>query len=150
MHYRGAAALPSGFDVLRQLGGAAAVAAHTHSLANELARRLGELQHGSGQRAITLYGARAMATAAGNDADADISPAERADGTGGLCSGPTVAFNVRRSDGEFVGYAEVAKLAALYDPPIQLRVGCCCNPGGCQRALGMSNEMILAAAASGK
>jgi hypothetical protein len=57
----------------------------------------------------------------------------------GPTSGPTVAFNVRRQSGELVGYAEVTKLAALHGPPIQLRGGCCCNPGGCQSVLGLTD-----------
>ena len=55
-----------------------------------------------------------------------------------------------RADGSHVGYAEVAKLAALNSPPIQLRVGCCCNPGGCQAALGLSDDDVRALHRRGK
>jgi len=57
--------------------------------------------------------------------------------------GPTIAFNVLRPDGSFVGYNEVAKLAELSVPPLQLRTGCFCNPGACQKALQLSDEEIL-------
>jgi molybdenum cofactor sulfurtransferase len=57
--------------------------------------------------------------------------------------GPTVALNVLRDDGSFVGYNEVAKLAALSQPPLQFRTGCVCNPGACQQALGLTDEQVL-------
>lgn len=56
--------------------------------------------------------------------------------------GPTVAFNLLRSDGTIVGYSEVSNLAGLNKPPIQLRTGCFCNAGACQRALGLSDDQI--------
>ncbi|KAL1529433.1 hypothetical protein AB1Y20_000381 [Prymnesium parvum] len=141
VHFRGAAALPAGFERLRRLGGSAAVEAHAKALALELVRRLAALVHRSGEKAIALYGQWGELAATDHALDAP---------RGAELPGATVAFNVRRADGEMVGYAEVAKLAALYEPPIQLRVGCCCNPGGCQRALGLTDEMVRAAAASGK
>ena len=57
--------------------------------------------------------------------------------------GPTIAFNVLRDDGSFVGCNEVANLASLSKPPIQLRTGCFCNPGACQDALGLSDKQII-------
>ena len=59
-----------------------------------------------------------------------------------LTPGPTVAFNLLRSDGTIVGYNEVSNLAGLNKPPIQLRTGCFCNAGACQRALGLSDDQI--------
>lgn len=59
-----------------------------------------------------------------------------------LTPGPTVAFNLLRSDGTIVGYNEVSNLAGLSKPPIQLRTGCFCNAGACQRALGLSDDQI--------
>lgn len=132
-HFRGALAVPAGFAMLDALGGMEAVAAHTAALSRELVDRLRALRHTDGPAAVVLYGKWA-----------DEHAHHVAE------SGPTVAFNMRRRSGELVGYTEVTKLAALHTPPIQLRGGCCCNPGGCQRALGLSNADVLAAAASGK
>ena len=56
--------------------------------------------------------------------------------------GPTIPFNVLRSDGSFVGYNEVSKLAALFNSPIQVRTGCFCNPGGCQEALNNDDATV--------
>jgi len=120
--------------VLEAVGGPAAIAAHTRALAAELRSRLRSLRHADGRRAVVLYGAWAG-------------------GEGGVrtsLGGPTVAFNVVRHDGSVVGYAEVGKLAALHRPPIQLRTGCCCNPGGCQALLGLSEADVLDAVRAGK
>lgn len=206
-HFLGASALARGFDELRRLGGAAAVAAHAGVLAEELHARLVALRHADGTPAVEVYGSgwaclgmdrhgkavvkptSADPLAAGIRADlaqpdqvADRAAAggepacehaaamgcDRATcpeviavpmsrsgavGTGGAAvaaHGPTVAFNVLRHDGSYVGYAEVGKLAALHRPPIQLRTGCCCNPGGCQALLKMSEADVLRAVAAGK
>ena len=145
-HYRGALSVPAGFAALQRLGGMATIEAHVAALAGELVQRLLALRHANGQPAVTIYGARSAfaqardATSAGRDLGAVCAPQ----------AGPIVAFNVHRQDGSTIGYAEVLKLAALHTPPIQLRGGCCCNPGGCQAALGLSSDDVRGAAASGK
>lgn len=55
--------------------------------------------------------------------------------------GGIVTFNLLRSTGEYVGYTEVAHMAALFR--IHLRTGCFCNPGSCQRHLVMTNEDVM-------
>ena len=135
-HYRGAMSVPAGFDELKRLGGMDAIHLHTMALAHQLASRLRGLVHDNGVAAITMYGA--WATDTKKDEPLAVAP------------GPTIAFNVRRRSGEWVGYSEVIKLASLHDPPIQLRGGCCCNPGGCQLVLGLSDDDVRAAAAAGK
>jgi molybdenum cofactor sulfurtransferase len=60
-----------------------------------------------------------------------------------------VAFNICGSDGSTVGYDEVARLASLNIPPIQLRTGCFCNPGACQTAIPLSNEDVIKNYSSG-
>lgn len=131
-HFAGVAALPRGFDALARVGGAAAIAAHAGVLARELVARLRDLRHANGRGAVVLHGAWAHGEAAAR------------------AQGPTVAFSVLRADGSHVGYAEAEKLAALHRPPIQLRTGCCCNPGGCQRALRLSDADVRALFAAGK
>ena len=133
-----------------------AIAAHCNVLADELARRLLCLRHANGVKVATLYGARAAAAdgatrSAGRrrggsaaELPASSNAASSNAAASSIVSGPTVAFNLRRGTGELIGYSEVIKLAALHDPPIQLRGGCCCNPGGCQAALGLSDEQVRA------
>ncbi|KAG2491424.1 hypothetical protein HYH03_010212 [Edaphochlamys debaryana] len=55
--------------------------------------------------------------------------------------GPTLAFNLQRSDGSWVGHAEVARLAALHG--LHVRSGCFCNPGACAQWLGLSAEEAI-------
>jgi molybdenum cofactor sulfurtransferase len=81
------------------------------------------LSHNNGHPLVVLYGAWAN----------DEIESDR---------GPTVAFNCVRADGSVVGYNEVAKLAELTQPPLQLRTGCFCNPGACQEALELSDEDV--------
>ena len=50
--------------------------------------------------------------------------------------GPTIAFNVRNSRGNWIGKSDFEKLAILNN--IQIRTGGLCNPGGIAAALEMS------------
>ena len=123
VHFRGIAALPFGFRELHRLGGMQMIQRHTDALAQELVRRLTSLRHGNGVPVIVIYGAWG-------------EPGSRK-------PGPVVTFSIRRWDGTVVGYNEVTKLGALNQPPIQLRGGCFCNPGACQKALKMSDTDIV-------
>lgn len=49
--------------------------------------------------------------------------------------GPTIAFNVRNSRGEWIGKSDFERLAILNN--FQLRIGGVCNPGGIASALEM-------------
>ena len=129
-HFRAMAlALQPGFEQLQRLGGIASIQRHVNCLSAELRRRLSQLQHENGQAAIVLYGFQGCK--------------ERRAKSMLVEPGPTVTFNIMRQDGSYVGYNEVAKLAALQSPPIQLRTGCFCNPGACQVALGLTNDDIV-------
>ena len=130
VHFRGIAALEAGFDELERRGGMNTVHEHATCLAAELVRRFHSLSHCNGAPVIEIYGGWKTFSE-------PISKKETS------LPGPTVAFNVRREDGSFVGYNEVSKLASLNRPPIQLRTGCFCNPGACQLALGLSSDRIL-------
>ena len=50
-----------------------------------------------------------------------------------------------RSDGAYIGYHEVEKLAAL-STPLQFRTGCFCNPGSCHHFFGYTDQDILSLA----
>ncbi|XP_054728381.1 molybdenum cofactor sulfurase [Anastrepha obliqua] len=54
--------------------------------------------------------------------------------------GGIVTFNVLHDDGSYVGFAEVACIAAVHN--VQIRTGCFCNPGACQWHLRLSNADI--------
>ncbi|XP_058827934.1 molybdenum cofactor sulfurase 3-like isoform X2 [Topomyia yanbarensis] len=55
--------------------------------------------------------------------------------------GGIVNFNVLHDDGSYVGFAEVAYMASVHN--IVLRTGCFCNPGACQRLIGLTDEDVL-------
>nr|CAD7200113.1 unnamed protein product [Timema douglasi] len=112
-------ALRHGFDTLKQLCGSMEdIAMHTFSLAQSLFLNLISLHHSNGAPAVVLY------------TDTDY---QNIDTQGGI-----VNFNLLRANGEYVGFVEVLNMANLYD--IQLRTGCFCNTGACQRHLGLSSQ----------
>ncbi|CAB9523830.1 Molybdenum cofactor sulfurase [Seminavis robusta] len=127
-HFRGIVALSHGLhDLNHRLGGMHQIQQHTHILAHEFCQRVQALSHANnGRPAVVLYGAWGHQQPQQNNKP-----------------GPVVAFNICRSDGSIVGYTEVSKLAGLYNPPLQLRTGCFCNPGACQDALGLTNDEII-------
>lgn len=81
---------------------------------------MSSFHHGNGQQLATIY-------CEDNFESADTQ-------------GAIVNFNLMRKDGSFIGFAEVDKMAQLYD--VHLRTGCFCNIGACQKYLGLSSEQI--------
>ena len=108
------------------------ISVHSRCLAKEFVKRLRLFRHGNGRPLCIVYGAWSQHPCEDDDIIFidDSTP------------GPTVAFNVLRPDGSTVGYSEVTNLAALNKPPIQIRDGCFCNAGACQRALGLTDDQI--------
>jgi molybdenum cofactor sulfurtransferase len=129
-HFRGIVSLLAGFNELDRVGGMDSIHRHTQCLAEELVRRLHTLRHNNGRAAVEIY------CNWKNFSSNKVTENRKR-------SGPTVAFNVLRSDGSYVGYNEVSKLAGLNRPPIQLRTGCFCNPGACQIALNISDDELI-------
>lgn len=111
----------------------------------EFVKRLKNIHHSNGTPLVTIYGAwsRDQLNHHHNRHDNNTNNTNISNINMDMGGGPTVAFNVLRHDGSFVGYNEIAKLASLASPPIQFRTGCVCNPGACQEALGLSNAQIL-------
>ncbi|XP_074573005.1 molybdenum cofactor sulfurase isoform X1 [Curcuma longa] len=106
-----------GFMIINRLT-TAAIFRHTTSLASYTRDVMMGLKHANGVDACNIYGKYLS----------DI--------------GPTIAFNLRRADGSWVGYREVEKLASLSG--IQLRTGCFCNPGACAKYLDLSHFDLMA------
>ena len=61
--------------------------------------------------------------------------------------GPTIAFNICRSDGTWIGKSDFE--GAAIKKNIQLRTGGVCNPGGIARALDLSSEEMKESFAEG-
>eukprot|EP00117_Sycon_ciliatum_P000563 scpid8009/ scgid6098/ Molybdenum cofactor sulfurase; Molybdenum cofactor sulfurtransferase len=122
------AALQHGFDTLFSLvDNMAAVEKHTHQLASLAYAQLTSMCHSNGKPVVEVYSSTAYQSSA--------------------VQGPVVAFNLLQPDGTYIGNNQVGKLAAAHD--IQLRTGCFCNMGACQRWLGLSDERIRHHWASG-
>ena len=131
INFHGISSLLPCLDEIDSIGGMAQIYSHTKSLVVEAVKRLKELHHGNGKEAIILYGSWS-----------DYNITNFSPTAFHHLSGPTIAFNIVRQDGSFVGYNEVSKLASLFKHPIQLRTGCFCNPGACQDALQLDDDQI--------
>ncbi|KAM6218432.1 molybdenum cofactor sulfurase [Rhynchocyon petersi] len=114
-------ALKHGFDTLQRLtGGMENIMHHTFSLAQYTYKALSSLRYPNGAPVVRIY------------RDSEFSSPE--------VQGPIINFNVLDDQGNVIGYSQVDKMASLYN--IQLRTGCFCNTGACQRYLGRSDEMV--------
>ncbi|KZC08040.1 Molybdenum cofactor sulfurase 1 [Dufourea novaeangliae] len=114
------ASLRHGFDILSSIT-MQKISQHVFSLAQFVHNSLLTLHHSNGKPVVKLYFDTAY---------------DSCDFQGGI-----VTFSIIRSNSEYVGYMEVLNMAALFK--IHLRTGCLCNPGACQRHLGLSNEEVL-------
>ncbi|XP_050305303.1 molybdenum cofactor sulfurase 3 [Anthonomus grandis grandis] len=113
--------LKHGFDTFKRLNlTPQLISLHIYNLAKYTYESLRELHHFNGESVAVLYPENGF---------------KCAEDHGGI-----VNFNLKRSDGSFVGYSEVMQIANLYK--ICLRTGCCCNPGACQKYLRLSNKDI--------
>lgn len=114
-------ALKHGFDALERLtGGMENVRQHTFTLTQYTYTALSALHYANGAPVVQIY------------SDSEFSSPE--------VQGPIINFNVLDDNGNVIGYSQVDKMASLHN--IQVRTGCFCNTGACQRHLGISNEMV--------
>ncbi|KAJ2952233.1 hypothetical protein O0L34_g4509 [Tuta absoluta] len=91
---------------------------HTFSLAQDLHKELRKLEHANGVKAAVLYH------------DSDFTDINK--------QGSIVTFGLMRDDKSFIGYAEFQHMADLFQ--INVRTGCFCNSGSCQRHLKATNK----------
>ncbi|KAH0793456.1 molybdenum cofactor sulfurase [Histomonas meleagridis] len=112
-------ALKNGFDALDALG-IKNISKHTWCVARELYVRLNNIRHSNGRPVVKIYGNHNL-----NDP---------------LKQGPIITLNFLNSTGGYIGYNEVMKNAAKEN--INIRVGCFCNPGGCTKANGLTDDEV--------
>ncbi|KAL4893844.1 molybdenum cofactor sulfurase [Aspergillus ambiguus] len=116
-------ALDSAFETHARLYGSMDnVSAHARFLAKSLYDRLAALRHFNGERVCHFYMGRSPDFA--NSAQ-----------------GPILAFNLRSSQGGWIGKSEVERLANVKN--VQIRSGTLCNPGGAASQLGWSGTDML-------
>ncbi|XP_064644455.1 molybdenum cofactor sulfurase-like [Lineus longissimus] len=115
-------ALKHGFDTLAKIGGPmTTVSHHTYALAKHVFSHLRSMTHPNGAPVTELY------------TGTDFSNIAK--------QGNIVNFNVLRSDGSYVGFSQVDRLAQIHN--IHLRIGCFCNIGACQRFLGLTDQHVM-------
>ncbi|KAH8291581.1 hypothetical protein KR018_001258 [Drosophila ironensis] len=96
------------------------ISRHVHGLAKYAEEKLRDLMHSNGEPLIRLYN--------------KVGYQDKAR------QGGIVAFNVRTDSGGYVGFAEIACVAALSG--ILLRTGCFCNIGACQHYLNLDETAM--------
>ena len=112
-------ALTSAFKIHRRIfGSMELVSMHTSKLAGILYERLSSLEHANGVPLCVIY---------------KDSTSKYGDGK---TQGPTVAFNLQGSLGNWIGKSIVEELAIANN--IQIRTGGVCNPGGIAGFLGLT------------
>jgi len=116
-------ALKCAIDTHRQLfGGMDAVSRHTSWLAQTLHDRLSQVRHGNGVPVCLMY-------TAPNSEYGDA-----------YTQGATLTFNLRKSDGSWVGAYHVGSI--LREDGIHVRTGSLCNPAGMACVLNLTPEDI--------
>ncbi|KAK8384889.1 hypothetical protein O3P69_014454 [Scylla paramamosain] len=116
-------ALRHGLDTIERLtGGIQNIEAHVYRLARYTHHTLRSMRHAGGTPVAHLF------LAPGDTWQPDTH-------------GSIVNFNLKNPDGSYVGYAQVERVASLYN--IHLRTGCVCNPGACQVHLGITPEKLI-------
>lgn len=98
------------------------ISRHCFGVARYLWRKLGELRHLNGRPVIRFYH------------DTQFEERQK--------QGGIVNMNVLNEDGSVIGFSEMAAVACIFK--VHLRTGCFCNPGACQRHLGLSNDEVRA------
>ncbi|RAK82508.1 putative molybdenum cofactor sulfurase protein (HxB) [Aspergillus fijiensis CBS 313.89] len=107
----------------RLFGSMSNVSSHTRFLARKLHDRMVALRHHNGERVCHVY----------------KSP--HADYSDSSSQGPILAFNLRNSQGTWIGKSEVERLAGVKN--IQIRSGTLCNPGGTAASLDWTGADML-------
>ncbi|PWY93464.1 molybdenum cofactor sulfurase protein [Aspergillus sclerotioniger CBS 115572] len=117
-------ALGSAFETHERLFGCMAnISSHTRFLAKRLHDRMTALRHHNGEKVCHVY----------------RSP--HSDYGDPSTQGPILAFNLRSSQGAWIGKSEVEKLASVRN--IQIRSGTLCNPGGTAASLDWTGADML-------
>jgi molybdenum cofactor sulfurtransferase len=104
-------ALDCAIEVHKRLYGSMEnVSRHTSALCQVLFNRLSSLKHANGRSVCDIY----------------TSPTSRYGDWS--TQGPLISFNLKDSEGNWVGKSDIEKLAAVKD--VEIRTGTLCNPGG--------------------
>lgn len=119
--------LLSGYETIQSLipsksiqGSMQRISRHCFNLSRYLFDTLNIMKYPNGRPVVKLYH------------DSDFSSMDRQAGV--------INFNILHDDGSYIGFTEANCMANIHN--ITIRTGCFCNPGTCQRQLGLSNEEV--------
>ncbi|KAF9353881.1 hypothetical protein BGX34_011309 [Mortierella sp. NVP85] len=123
LNYMDIVALDLAFESIREIyGGYSNISPHVTALHQFLYRTMKELKHYNRAPLCDIY----------VDGEDLVGNAQ--------AYGPILNFNLRRSNGNWIGYGDVERLASMKN--IHLRTGGFCNPGSMQRWLDLSAEEV--------
>ncbi|KAF9128958.1 hypothetical protein BGW39_004610 [Mortierella sp. 14UC] len=127
LNYLGIVALDLAFDSVQEIYGSySAISLHVTSLHRLLYQSMKSLKHYNGTSLCDIY---VESTDLGSDLVGNPE-----------MYGPILNFNLKRSNGHWIGYGDVERLASMKD--IHVRTGGFCNPGSMQRWLDLSAEEV--------
>ncbi|KAF9959806.1 hypothetical protein BGZ72_008724 [Mortierella alpina] len=136
LNYLDIVALDLAFESIKEIyGDYSMISPHVTALHRTLYRAMSELKHYNGAPLCDIYVDGADENK-GNDGTANRlvgNPKEY---------GPILNFNLKRSNGQWIGYGDVERLASMKN--IHVRTGGFCNPGSMQRWLDLSAEEVKA------
>mmetsp|Transcript_28476 Transcript_28476/g.69449 ORF Transcript_28476/g.69449 Transcript_28476/m.69449 type:complete len:826 (-) Transcript_28476:134-2611(-) len=125
--------LKYGFRLLSRIGGIKAVRAHLKVLTAYLYSEMASMCHHNGSKVCRIYG---HPDPQGHSKHELFKSAMKREN-----QGPIVSFNLKDSRGNWIGYSAVERVATLFR--IQLRTGCFCNPGACQKHLSLTKDAVI-------
>ncbi|KAF9908582.1 hypothetical protein EC991_009727 [Linnemannia zychae] len=127
LNYLDIVALDLAFDSVREIYGSySAISPHVTSLHRLLYQSMKSLKHYNGTQLCDIY---VESTNLGSELVGNPE-----------MYGPILNFNLKRSNGQWIGYGDVERLASMKD--IHVRTGGFCNPGSMQRWLDLSAEEV--------
>ncbi|KAF9093461.1 hypothetical protein BGX23_003282 [Mortierella sp. AD031] len=127
LNYLDIVALDLAFDSIREIYGSySSISPHVTALHRLLYQSMRSLKHYNGAPLCDIY-------VEGMDSGLDLvgDPA---------LYGPILNFNLKRSNGQWIGYGDVERLASMKN--IHVRTGGFCNPGSMQRWLDLSADEV--------
>ncbi|KAG0379282.1 hypothetical protein BGX24_001040 [Mortierella sp. AD032] len=127
LNYLDIVALDLAFDSIREIfGNYSTISPHVTSLHRLLYQSMKSIKHYNGTSLCDIY---VESTDSGSQLVGNPE-----------MYGPILNFNLRRSNGHWIGYGDVERLASMKD--IHVRTGGFCNPGSMQRWLDLSSDEV--------
>ncbi|KAG0317939.1 hypothetical protein BGZ99_005946 [Dissophora globulifera] len=122
-------ALDLAFESVRKIyGNYSAISPHVTALHRFLYKSMKQMKHYNGAPLCDIY------------IDGEVSGMENELVGNPKSCGPILNFNLKRSNGNWIGYGDVERLASMKN--IHVRTGGFCNPGSMQRWLDLSADEI--------